>query len=78
MTRLFFNVGVAVLVIEQTAEGFFLYTFRPNALASDTWHQTLEEAKDQANYEWPGMRIDWRPVPDNVGDLPAFARQNSN
>jgi hypothetical protein len=58
-TRLCSNVGIAVLIIEQIAEGVFIYTFRPNAFTSDTWHQTLEEAKCQANYEWSDTRIEW-------------------
>lgn len=28
----------------------------------DTWHETLEDAKDQANYEFRIVSDDWMPV----------------
>jgi hypothetical protein len=29
---------------------------------TDTWHQTLEEAKSQAEFEYEGVAATWRPL----------------
>ena len=82
MTPLFAKVANAALVIEQIIErghpGYFLYTFRQGSFASDTWHQSSEDAKHQADYEWPGVKIAWQAVPDTVKDLQAFGCRISN
>jgi len=76
--RLFARAGEVFLIIEQTPEGFFLYTFPKDGFAGDTWHQTLDDAKHQASYEFGGGLEPWVAIPADISDLRAFARENSN
>lgn len=78
MIRLFTRAGVTFLIIEQTREGFFLHTLPKDGFAGDTWHQTLEDAKHQATYEFGDSVERWEEVPAHVSDLRAFAQENSN
>jgi hypothetical protein len=34
----------------------------------DTWHQSLQDAMEQAAYEFPGLLKEWREVPLDVED----------
>jgi len=46
--------------IVQTDEGFFLlYLDAAGVALTDTWHQTLEEAKRQAEFEFEIQAPDW-------------------
>ena len=76
MIRLFTKLSGAALIIEEADNGFYLFTHKKGGSSSDTWHQTLEDAKCQADHEWRGMRINWHDVPDSVSDLHAFGRAN--
>jgi hypothetical protein len=57
-----------VLEIEELTgsdgEGYSLLEHRPfgSFLVGDTWHPTLEEAKGQANFAWPGQVIEWKEI----------------
>ena len=63
----------APLVIEDTRDGAFLYRFSADgAEAGDTWHETVDDAKQQAEFEYDGAVSQWREVPDDVDDIVAF------
>lgn len=65
------------LVIEATAErsntGALLYRFDSKGeCVGDTWHRTIEEAKNSAAAEYKGLVQNWQEIPDGV-DINAFA-----
>jgi hypothetical protein len=69
-----------VLLIEQESEGnVFLYRMtRSGEPAGDTWHQSVDDAKHQANYEYGDTLGEWRAIPDDVSDPRDFAVQAVN
>jgi hypothetical protein len=76
--RQFNNSGAEFLIIEETAEGFFLYSFPKAGIEGDTWHQSPAEAMDQAVVQFGATAGAWFPVPTEITDLPSFGRKNSN
>lgn len=53
-------------------EGHFLYRYaRDGEFAGDTWHQSLEEAKGQANWEY-GLQLQWVEVSVPDSEAEAF------
>jgi hypothetical protein len=78
VTRLFAKISGAVLIIEKTADGVFLYTFRADCFVGDTWHQTIEDAKAQAGLGREGQPLEWRPVPEHIQDLRTFGGEHVN
>src|SRR5437879_2536127 len=49
-----------VVYIEQTEEGFFLFRLADDGSdAGDTWHQSLEDAKHQAEFEFEDALGPW-------------------
>ena len=51
---------IAVEIVEQDG-AFFLFRLGPNGhCIADTWHQTLDEAKQQANFEYGIEESDWK------------------
>jgi hypothetical protein len=74
MIRLYSRTKTIALIIEETYEGFFLYSYpKDGAIAGDTWHLTLDDAKHQAQFQF--AISDWADVPEAVTDLHAFGRQ---
>ena len=64
------------LVIEEQADGVTLDRYAlDGSPAGDTWHMSIEEAKEQAQDEYDGLLSDWRSVPAEIGreGLLAFA-----
>ena len=58
-----------LLVIEETKEGFYLFRYtKLGEFGGDTWHQRLQDAKDQAAYEFRDSLTDWWEVPLGAGD----------
>jgi len=58
------------LVIEEEPGGVFLYRFdAKGGCVSDTWHMTIDDAKGQAEYEFPGVALNWEEMPQSAGDL---------
>jgi len=54
------------ITIEPDPSGFFLIRYLRNGdFAGDTWHQTLEEAKHQAEFEFGTSDADWVTVPED-------------
>jgi hypothetical protein len=63
-----------VLLIEARADGVFLERFTVNsAFGGDTWHETVEDAKRQAVFEYAEAVGEWHDVPDTVGDAAEYA-----
>src|SRR5437868_12527683 len=62
-----------LLLIESKPDGIFLFRFmRDGRVVGDTWHSTVEEAKEQASFEFENVLSEWRAVPDAVEDVVAF------
>lgn len=65
------------LVIEEAAEGFFLYRYSKNGeCVGDTWHLSEEDAKEQASYEYGKGAATWISIPENVLDAAKYALAN--
>ena len=64
----------SVLLIDVRPDECLLYRYaNDGGFAGDTWHETLDDAKHQATYEFPNLISEWREVPDEVEDAVAFA-----
>lgn len=64
-----------VVVLEQESEGnCFLYRLTKAGLpGGDTWHQSIDDAKHQADFEYGEALGEWREVPPEVPDAQEFA-----
>lgn len=63
----------AVLVIEASEDGVLLLRYAASGrFAGDTWHPTVDEAKEQATYEFGGGALAWKEIPADVNDVVAF------
>lgn len=57
-----------VVFIDDSKSGWFLFRYTYGGeFAGDTWHQSLEQAKDQASYEYGSSLGEWIAVPGGVG-----------
>jgi hypothetical protein len=64
----------SVLIIEERSDGIFLNRFAANGQAAgDTWHRSLDEAKEQAEMEFGGNISTWKEVPPEIDDPIPFA-----
>jgi hypothetical protein len=66
-----------VLLIEMDkydTGGLFLYEHRNDGSVWDTWHRTVDDAKDQAAFEFGTSAAAWISVPRDVADPIKFAR----
>ncbi len=61
-----------VLIIERDISpdpGFMLYRYtKSGTFAGDTWHENLEDAKHQAEFEYGNTLGEWQEVPEDVQD----------
>ena len=65
-----------VLLIEVETDGVFLFRLTADGLfAGDTWHQSIQEAQEQAKFEFGPDLSNWTPVPSDVEDMIAYARK---
>ncbi len=63
----------ALVFIQETSEGVLLFRFTSDGqVVGDTWHMTMEEAKQQAYFEFPEVLSPWKSVPADVEDVVAF------
>lgn len=62
-----------VLIIEETQEGIFLYRYTSKGdFCGDTWHNTIDEAKEQAKFEYGDSINEWKQIPNDVKDIIAY------
>ena len=53
--------------------GFYLYRYDDNNnCVGDTWHTTLDDALDQATYEYESNLSKWHHIPYEVKDIQEF------
>ena len=78
MKRLFAKAGTTVLVVKEQTDGVFLYEYRKDGFIGDTWHQTIDHAKEQAQISFRAAPSDWSDIPATVIDSATFALQISN
>ena len=69
-----------VLVIEEASAGsdvgYFLVRFSVDGTSlGDSWHLTLNDARDCASREFP-LIAEWLSIPDSVEDLIAFLTES--
>lgn len=61
------------LVIEEDLDGVFLYRYGAQGqFVGDTWHKNVDDAKNQASYEYGESVKDWAAVPPEVEDVVVF------
>lgn len=66
-------VAAAFLVIEEKASGWFLVRFTADgSCVGDTWHMSVNEAKDQAIFEFGNGLSEWEAIPSAESDAIAF------
>jgi hypothetical protein len=64
-----------LVIIEQSSDGTYLFRFDAEGTWSgDTWHMSIDDAREQAAFEFEGSLGEWKPVPAEAPDLAAFAR----
>jgi hypothetical protein len=62
-----------IILITTKPDGIFLERFdEAGTEAGDSWHQSLEEAKEQARAEYDESIGVWTPVPDSEEDPVRF------
>ena len=52
--------GLAICRYEQDGGFYLFYCNEDWKVITDTWHETLEDAKEQAEFEYKGARASWR------------------
>lgn len=66
-----------VLVLEAAnteGEGVMLYRYTTGGIfCGDTWHESAQDAKDQARYEYGDALEGWREIPFLEADATAYA-----
>jgi hypothetical protein len=66
------------LVIEEHSDGIFLYRFgAAGECVGDTWHRTVDDAKEQAVFEFEGRIKGWTDVPNGTEDVVAFCQSRT-
>jgi hypothetical protein len=67
-------MGAALfLVIEERPDGVFLYRYNAQGVCvGDTWHMSVDDAKNQASYEYECLVQYWTDVPSEVEDAVDF------
>jgi len=67
-----------ILLIEEEQDGFSLYRFTEDGkCVGDTWHLIIEDAYDQARFEYSDNLGDWKQVPESITDPLAFAIESA-
>lgn len=59
----------SALLIEGQSDGIYVFRLTPDGkVVGDTWHQTMEDAKQQAKYEYGEALTEWEAIPEDVTD----------
>jgi len=62
-----------VLVIEHHSDGVFLNRYDIDGQpVGDTWHASVDDAREQAEFEYGSTKLGWVEVPPAVTDIVAF------
>jgi hypothetical protein len=67
---------VVLLEADETSCMLYRYT-RDGKFCGDTWHQTVEDAKHQAEFEYREALGPWLPVPEAEADAHEYAIEYS-
>lgn len=68
----------SILTIEETEEGFFLFRYtNEGEIAGDTWHMTLDDAIEQAKFEYGIDANQWTDIPDDVTNIYEYLFPNN-
>lgn len=60
----------AFVVIDETQDGVFLYRYDIRGeCVGDTWHANIQDAKEQAAYEYEATLGEWQVVPQEIRDV---------
>ena len=63
-----------VIVVADADPGAMLFRYTAHGeFGGDTWHPTVDEAQEQAIYEYGDALLEWLAVPDDVTDSHAYA-----
>ena len=75
-TRKLLSKPFAVL-LEETTEGIFLHRIDSSGnFITDTWHQSFEQAKEQAKFEYENALGNWFEVPVGENDIVGLLKKN--
>ena len=67
-------VADVVLLVADEEAGAMLFRYTAHGdFGGDTWHATVEEAREQAAYEYGEALLPWIEVPSDVTDAHTFA-----
>jgi hypothetical protein len=67
-------VADVILLISDHEPGAMLFRYTAHGeFGGDTWHPSVDDAQDQAAYEYGDALDRWIPVPDDVSDAHAYA-----
>ena len=59
------------LLIEELDEGHFLFRFAGDGSdGGDTWHESFEDALEQAAFEYGLTEDSWQPIPPGAAPTP--------
>ena len=68
-----FSEQPVILLIEEKPDRVFLIRFTTDGrCVGDSWHMTLDGAREQASLEFNDPLLDWAPVPIEVEDIVSF------
>ena len=63
-----------VVLLEGHPDGPMMYRYTAQGeFGGDTWHETLDDAKKQAMFEYGDALGEWMPVPTEASDAHEFA-----
>ena len=63
-----------LLVLERAADGIYLYRYTADGDdCGDTWHESVEDAQAQAEFEYEAALGKWYDVPPGVEDVVVYA-----
>jgi len=68
-----------VVIIETQGDSAMMFRYAADGtFAGDTWHESIADAYEQAEYEYQGVLSEWRTVPSSVEDTVEFALKAAN
>jgi hypothetical protein len=68
-----------IVLIKETRHGVFLYRYTQHgAYAGDTYHESVPDAQEQAEFEYGPALGEWLEVPGAVPDAEAYVTAQSN